>query len=86
MLSPAEIAALTGLSRSAIYRAIERGDLVAYKLADRLRVDVEDFEAWKRAGKVEPKATSPGPLIEPPAARSSAPLSFREQLSALQND
>jgi excisionase family DNA binding protein len=31
--SPREVAALTGLSRSLIYREIERGNLAAYRLA-----------------------------------------------------
>jgi excisionase family DNA binding protein len=53
LLSPEEIAVRTGLKRRAIYRAIQRGDLRAYKLCDRLRVEEADYEAWLEASVVE---------------------------------
>lgn len=85
MLSPADVAERTGLSRSVIYRAIENGDLPAYKLCDRLRVDVDDFEAWKSAHRVEPKPQQQGPMIEAPAPvrEVQGGGSFRGQLRAL---
>ena len=40
-LSPLEVARELGLSRSAVFRLIEDGELVAYKLRGRLRVQLE---------------------------------------------
>ena len=54
MLSPAEVARCAGLSRAAVYRAIERGELKASRLCGRLRVEPGDFEEWKRRGLVRP--------------------------------
>ena len=58
MLSPAEVARCAGLSRAAVYRAIERGELKASRLCGRLRVEPGDFEEWKRRGLVRPLAPS----------------------------
>jgi excisionase family DNA binding protein len=52
-LSPEEIAQRTGFKRRAIYRAIQRGELRAYRLCDRLRVEEGDYEAWLEANVVE---------------------------------
>jgi excisionase family DNA binding protein len=51
--SPAEVALLVGLSRKAVYRAIERGDLAASRVASRLRIRPTDVDAWLDAGQVE---------------------------------
>src|SRR5687768_9604730 len=69
-LSPEDVAAQCGLSRRAVYRAVERGELPASRLCSRLRIRSEDFEAWIAANRVEsaapflPRATKarlPGP-------------------------
>ncbi len=52
-----------GLKPDAIYRAIQRGELRAYKLCGRLRVDPEAVEDWKRRGLVEPRR-APLPMYE----------------------
>ncbi len=62
MLTPAQVARLTNLSRATVYRAIERGELRASRLCGRLRVDLEELEAWKarsavRAHQADPQAT-----------------------------
>lgn len=54
-LSPAEVAAQTGLSRSVIYRLIEDGELRAYKTRGRLRVEAEDLAAFRERNRVEPR-------------------------------
>lgn len=46
LLSPSEVADLTGLSKNSIYRAIEDGELRAFKLRSRLRVDPDDIHDW----------------------------------------
>ncbi len=45
---PAELAAMVGLSAKAIYRAIERGELRAAKVANgsRLLIPAESAESW----------------------------------------
>lgn len=51
-LTVAEIAAATKLSRSAIYRAIEDGELAAHKLRGRIRVARASYEAWVSGARV----------------------------------
>jgi len=54
LLSPEDVAHRCGLSRKAVYRAIERGELRASRLCSRLRVRAEDVEAWIEANAVTP--------------------------------
>ena len=83
MLSPAEVAEITGLSRSAIYRAIEDGELVAAKLRGRIRIEQAELESWKMRSRVRPQP--PVPAYEPPV-RARPGLrgdTFRGELQAL---
>src|SRR3954468_19156914 len=54
---PAELAALVGLSTKAIYRAIERGELHAVKVANgsRLLVPAAATDEWLEANAVAPR-------------------------------
>lgn len=54
LLSPEQVARRCGLSRKAVYRAIERGELRASRLCSRLRLRSEDVEAWIDVNAVEP--------------------------------
>jgi excisionase family DNA binding protein len=54
LLAPDEVARLCGLSRKAVYRAIERGELPASRLCSRLRVRGGDIEAWIEANQIRP--------------------------------
>ena len=54
LLSPEDVARHCGLSRRAVYRAIERGELRASRLCSRLRIRSQDMEAWITANRVEP--------------------------------
>jgi len=86
MLSPADVAELPGLSRSAIYRAIEDGDLVASKLRGRIRIDRAEVDAWKERSRVRPHPVSAA--YEPPL-RSRVAVgvdSVRGQLQALKEE
>src|SRR5438552_3830777 len=56
LLSPEQVASACGLSRRAVYRAIERGELPATRLCSRLRIMLADFEAWLAVNRVEPVA------------------------------
>jgi excisionase family DNA binding protein len=52
LLSPEQVAERCGLSRKAVYRAIERGELPASKLCSRLRIKSEDVDQWIAANEV----------------------------------
>ncbi len=84
MLSPADIAERTGLSRAAIYRAIEDGDLLASKLRGRIRVEEAELAAWAERSRVKPRtrlsAYEP-PIPDRPSPRAS---SFHREVKALQ--
>lgn len=82
-LSPAQVAAQTGLSRSAIYRAIEEGDLVAYKLRGRLRIESVELAAFKERNRIQPRPKVPA--YEPPMAprRSPAGDTFAGELRSI---
>ena len=69
--SPEQVARRSGLSRKAIYRAIARGELSAYRLCGRLRIAPQDEQRWLEANRVS--VHSPGPLRRPSAARPGPP-------------
>ena len=52
-LSAREVAAMCGVSVKAIRRAIERGELVAYKLSNRIRIDQRDYESWVAQNRIK---------------------------------
>ena len=81
-LSPGEAAQQTNLSRSLIYREIERGHLHAYKVGGRLRITVEALEEWKRLHAVVPQTKAL--QYEPRSAASRRPPdSFAAELRAM---
>jgi excisionase family DNA binding protein len=53
-LSPEQVATACGLSRRAVYRAIDRGELTAFRLCSRLRIRPNDVEAWVDANQIDP--------------------------------
>jgi excisionase family DNA binding protein len=83
-------AAHVRLTPWALYRAIQRGDLTAYKPGGRLRVHESDLESWLESTKVAVKAQRDprrGPLppiaIPEGAARPRAPAdSLRSRVRA----
>ena len=81
LLSPEDVAASCGLSRKAVYRAIERGELRAFRLCSRLRICAEDLEAWLVAnqGSFAPSA-DPTAARAPFLDRSPAPGGLRRLL------
>jgi excisionase family DNA binding protein len=83
-ITPKEIAALERLSPDAIYRAIASGDLPARKVCGRLRVDEDDYEAWKQRHRVRPRRV--GPMFVPRSASvdSTNGGSFLAELKAVE--
>lgn len=59
LLSPEQVARRCGLSRRAVYRAIERGELRASRLCSRLRIRSDDLAAWIVASRVTAVRLSP---------------------------
>jgi excisionase family DNA binding protein len=81
-LSPGQAAEQTNLSRSLIYREIERGHLHAYRVGRRLRITPEALGEWKRLHAVLPQAQPP-PYEPRPAVSRRAPDSFAAELRAI---
>jgi excisionase family DNA binding protein len=82
-LSPGQAAQQTGLSRTLIYREIERGYLRAYKVGGRLRITPEAFAEWKLHHTVVPPPHMPS-YEPPPAARKvRGSDSFASELRAI---
>jgi len=75
-LRPDEAAALAGLSKRAIYRAIERGELRAARLCSRLRIPQAAFDDWVERCAVRVVERDVAPPPRPPVAGS-----FRELLA-----
>lgn len=82
LLAVEEVASLCGLSRKAIYRAIERGELRATKRCSRWRVWRDDLRTWLEDGVNEPAGE-----VAPPRRHRTAPVrqrrgSFRALLAS----
>lgn len=64
-LSPREVAAALGLSRSAVYRLIEDGELPAYKVRGRLRIEPREVQAFRLRNRVKPRNRKNLAMYEP---------------------
>jgi excisionase family DNA binding protein len=89
MLTVKEVAHRLCLTQWAIYRAIQRGELAAYKPCGRLRIHNHDLEAWLDSTRLLPerRATSrPARIIPPPppdrVAREPSVGSLRARVRA----
>ncbi|MDD4170365.1 MAG: helix-turn-helix transcriptional regulator, partial [Desulfotomaculaceae bacterium] len=50
-LTPEEVAAVLNIAKNTVYELIKRGELTAYRIGRKLRVDPQDVEAYKKRGK-----------------------------------
>ena len=80
-LSADECARRAMLSRKAIYRAIESGELLAFRVRARLRVPEEEFSRWMTAHPVSSATSRPRQGI---SARRPAAGSFRSVLRTIE--
>jgi excisionase family DNA binding protein len=72
---------MCGLSRRAVYDAIKRGELRAFKLCSRLRISTADVDAWLAASLVPVSSLPPVPPASATRSMESAPPgSFRARL------
>ena len=77
-LTPEEVASTLKIAKNTVYELIKRGELTAYRVGRKLRVDQKDVEAYKKQGKKLETATTPAvaahtlhtttPNIEEPAS------------------
>jgi excisionase family DNA binding protein len=90
VLTVKQAAAGVGLTQWAIYRVIQRGELIAYKPCGRLRIREEDLDAWLESTKVtaEARAAARRPAMLPPnvyghtVRMRSADASLRDRVRA----
>lgn len=84
LLSVDAVAELAGCSRSLVYREIARGNLRAYKVGTRLRIEPAAVESWKARCQVRPR--SGPPIYEPVtrARRGRVSSSFVDELDAIE--
>jgi excisionase family DNA binding protein len=86
LLSPAQIAQICSLSRRAVYDAIGRGELKAFRLCDRLRISTEQLADWLRRSAIAEPTGRPAPedaQLTPAAV--ARPGSFRAKLAAAED-
>ena len=88
LMSPQQIAQLTGLSYHTVRRAILRGELRGFKVGGKLRVRESDDEGWAYGQPVRPVLRIERPLrrraapSRPPARGSVAALEAIERRMA----
>ena len=63
-LTVRQVAELTSLSRDAIYRAIDRGELDALRLCDRIRIETDAYRRWRAARRIKPRRNG-SPMLDP---------------------
>lgn len=68
LVSVADVASMTGLSDTAVYRAIAAGELRATKLRGRLRIRFADIDAWIESNAVKPVPSEREPTVARPRA------------------
>jgi len=50
-LTPEDVAGILKIAKNTVYELIKRGDLPAYRVGRKIRVDLQDVEAYKKKGK-----------------------------------
>ncbi len=70
MLDVRAVAYRLGVSSKAVRGLILRGELRAYKVANRLRIHQDDLEAYLCASLVEPPGSAPALMLPPPIGRA----------------
>ncbi|WP_104373406.1 helix-turn-helix transcriptional regulator [Desulfocucumis palustris] len=50
-LTPEEVAGILKIAKNTVYELIKRGELPAYRVGRKIRIDLEDVESYKRRGK-----------------------------------
>lgn len=50
-LTPTEVASILKIAKNTVYELIKRGELTAYRVGRKIRVDIQDVEEYKKRGK-----------------------------------
>ena len=80
MLDVPDVAERLGVSVKAVRGLIARGELAAYKVAGRIRIDPADLEDYLGASRVRPSPPPTVPsVLEVPAATGSLRALLRSQ-------
>lgn len=64
--TPHEIADLFGVSYHAVLRAIDRGELEAERVFNRIKISQDALDAYRDANRVQPRRRGPIVASEPP--------------------
>lgn len=70
--TPEEVAKILKISRFTVYEMIKRGDLTAYRIGRRMRIEAQDLDIYIQKAKAlgtEPPPTAPGAADVPPGSR-----------------
>lgn len=59
LLTAEKVAELTGLSRRSVYRAVDTGELDAYRLRGRVRIPEAALQRWLDAHRIAPRRREP---------------------------
>jgi len=51
-LTPQEVANILKITKNTVYEIIKRGELPAYRVGRKIRVELQDVEAYKKQGKI----------------------------------
>lgn len=74
-LTPEEVAGILKIAKNTVYELIKRGDLAAYRIGRKLRVDQRDVEAYKNQGKkLERHSSSTLTSNEPNSFQTKMPV------------
>ena len=71
-LTPQEVADILKIAKNTVYALIRRGELNAYRVGKKLRIDMNDLEAYKNRSK-NPKHILPRTDPEPRHHQSRTP-------------
>ncbi|NLB19173.1 MAG: helix-turn-helix transcriptional regulator [Syntrophomonadaceae bacterium] len=79
-LTPQEVAEILNIKKNTVYELIKRGELAAYRVGRKLRIEMEDVEAYKRSRK---EFALPLPIAgTPPAPNQPIMIKSDEMQSA----
>lgn len=64
-LTPQEVADILRIKKNTVYELIKRGELKAYKVGKKIRIEPQDVEAYKNQTQISRKEPQPMPVSSP---------------------
>lgn len=71
-LTPKEVAGILKIAKNTVYELVKRGELPAYRVGRKIRIELNDVLAYKQQGKRSSFLPAPGPSRELPPVESMA--------------